>query len=471
LLTAQISGGTLFVNGTALSDNIDLKIIGNQLVVLIDTENFRQGFLMTAFRRVSIDCKAGDDTVTNEFEFTKPMTISGGAGNDRLTGGGGPDNIDGGDDNDVISGGDLDVLPASDTLIGGAGTDIADYTSRGRALKIDLDGNRDDGIVGEHDLVDATIEVVAGGSAADLIVSNLATGVTLYGNGGNDTLSSGAGNDRLSGGPGQDLIRPHAGDDTMLGGRQRDNMFGGAGTDTVDYSYEDRALVIAPDSQPDSGYTGEFDIIGADVENSWVADEPIRSPAAPGPTRWSATAGNDTIIGLSGDDTIRGGSGNDMMDGGDDADILDGGLGDDDFVGGTGLDTADYSNRSENLTIDVNDAADDGAAGELDNVHADVEIVESGSGRDSLLAASSGTQLEGGLNDDTLVGGVGNDTLIGGPDSIVGGQSDNDLLDGGSGADMMFGGRGTDFIDYSARTADVIAAINGSATSGEAGEG
>jgi Ca2+-binding RTX toxin-like protein len=239
----------------------------------------------------------------------------------------------------------------------------------------------------------------------------------------------------------------------------------------VDYSYEDRALVIAPDSQPDSGYTGEFDIIGADVENLVGGRRADSITGGAGSNSLVGNAGNDTIIGLSGDDTIRGGSGNDMMDGGDDADILDGGLGDDDFVGGTGLDTADYSNRTENLTIDVNDAADDGAAGELDNVHADIEIVESGSGRDSLLAASSGTQLEGGLNDDTLVGGVGNDTLIGGPDSIVGGQSDNDLLDGGSGADMMFGGAGTDFIDYSARTADVIAAIDGSASSGEAGEG
>jgi hypothetical protein len=89
-----------------------------------------------------------------------------------------------------------------------------------------------------------------------------------------------------------------------------------------------------------------------------------------------------------------------------------------------------------NVTLDGN--ANDGAAGEGDNVEPDVEDVTGGSAADTLVGNNSDNQLDGGAGDDTISGGGGNDGLLGGPgrDTIDGG-SGRDLLNGGSGADTL----------------------------------
>jgi len=56
----------------------------------------------------------------------------------------------------------------------------------------------------------------------------------------------------------------------------------------------------------------------------------------------------------------------------------------------------------------------------------------SGSGNDSLVAADTASQLEGGAGNDTLTGGLAADTLIGGLGI--------DNLLGGAGADLLYGG-------------------------------
>jgi Ca2+-binding RTX toxin-like protein len=107
-------------------------------------------------------------------------------------------------------------------------------------------------------------------------------------------------------------------------------------------------------------------------------------------------AGNDTLTAGSGSDTIDGGTENDTMtgNGGNDTfasslgtDTATGGAGDDlfsmgssadgadAFTGGAGIDTADYSLRSANLTITVGAGANDGAAGEADNLSDLIETV------------------------------------------------------------------------------------------------
>ena len=78
---------------------------------------------------------------------------------------------------------------ASDSLTGGGGADIVDYTSRTAPLHIDLDGVADDGAAGEHDNVAADVTVVNSGSGNDILV----------GSGIHNILSGGGGNDRLNG--------------------------------------------------------------------------------------------------------------------------------------------------------------------------------------------------------------------------------------------------------------------------------
>src|SRR4051794_35886111 len=150
------------------------------------------------------------------------------------------------------------------------------------------------------------------------------------------------------------------------------------------------------------------------------------------------------------------------------------------FNGALGTDRADYTGRTEALSISLNGIADDGASGEGDDVAAD-EIVGGasddtisddtsanslfgGSGNDFLSASLGADVLDGGAGNDTLDGGADNDTLRGGDgaDQLIGGTG-NDLLSGGPGPDAISGGAGNDTIsaaDGVAETVDCGAGID-----------
>src|SRR3954447_4939149 len=71
--------------------------------------------------------------------------------------------------------------------------------------------------------------------------------------------------------------------------------------------------------------------------------------------------------------TALDGAGNDQVGLGAGADTLKPGTGADVLSGGAGIDLADYSARTGDLTITLDDHAGDGEAGEGDNVRSDVE--------------------------------------------------------------------------------------------------
>src|SRR5439155_556665 len=150
----------------------------------------------------------------------------------------------------------------------------------------------------------------------------------------------------------------------------------------------------------------------------------------------------ENVTGGSGDDQITGSAGNNQLDGGAGDDTLDGGLGADTFIGGAGHDTADYSSRSENLRITIDDVANDGAAGEMDDVQLTIEIVKSGSGNDSITGTANDEVIYGGAGDDTLDGGAGGD------DTLYGDAGDDTLKSqDGAGDDVLDGGTGTNTAD------------------------
>jgi hypothetical protein len=115
-----------------------------------------------------------------------------------------------------------------------------------------------------------------------------------------------------------------------------------------------------------------------------------------------------------------------------------GGAGADEFWGEDGQDTADYATRTAPLAIDNDNEADDGEAGEADNVHDSVDVFIGGSGDDRLTGSSWNNDLYGENGADELRGGGGQDNLVGGagPDMLWGGE-DYDVLDGGDGRDRI----------------------------------
>ena len=132
---------------------------------------------------------------------------------------------------------------------------------------------------------------------------------------------------------------------------------------------------------------------------------------------------------------IRGGSGNDVLSGGGGPDELD---------GGAGADTANYVFRVQAVSVTVGRDADDGEAGERDNV-VGVERVVGGGGPDTLVGGDGRERLEGRGGDDRIDGGGGNDTVIAGAGAdVAGGGAGHDRLDGGFRSDLLDGGTGND---------------------------
>ena len=132
-------------------------------------------------------------------------------------------------------------------------------------------------------------------------------------------------------------------------------------------------------------------------------------------------SGADWVLGESGDDTLYGGAGPDHLRGGSGSDRLGGGFGADALSGGRGRDIVFYGQRSGAVRVSIGNGANDGVAGERDNVRGDVEDVRGGGGNDVLIGNGAANELFGGGGRDRLVGKGGSDVLMG--------DDGNDVID------------------------------------------
>lgn len=159
-------------------------------------------------------------------------------------------------------------------------------------------------------------------------------------------------------------------------------------------------------------------------------------------------AGNDALDGSAGADDLKGGEGDDIVQGGAGNDALEGDGGErsgrDTVDGGLGVDrvTLDWSEAAHpgagRADVSLNDGADDGFAGEGDDV-LNVEVVEiDNAGRTVGTDAPEDLRRMGGPS-----GGAGVVEALGGDDVLVGGTW-ADTLDGGAGSDRITGGFGDD---------------------------
>lgn len=163
--------------------------------------------------------------------------------------------------------------------------------------------------------------------------------------------------------------------------------------------------------------------------------------------------GNDSISGGVAADTITGSTGSDYVFGRDANDVVSGGGvefadGADEIFGGDGFDTVNYKDRTGDLSIGIGSVADDGEAGEGDNIHTDIERAIGGLGDDSFNAgqAPGAVYFFGNVGNDTLNGGDGDDTLIGGDgaDELNGNGGDDFFSAEDAAVDDIDGGAGTD---------------------------
>jgi Ca2+-binding RTX toxin-like protein len=254
-------------------------------------------------------------------------------------------------------------------------------------LNISLDNGANDGESAEKDNVKSDIEVVLGGTAADVLVGSSAND-ELHGGPGGDTLSGGAGDDKLVGDAGNDTLNGEAGNDTFddgdidsyfvsgteVKGAGGDIMNGGTGTDTVTYTERVNpvTVTICMDAAKLTGNTtltttGCADNDGESGENDKIVNITHVIGGADDDTITGA-AGDDTLEGGLGIDTIKGGAGSDTIFGDGGADFLYGDAGDDYLDGGAGDDMLNgdtTTGASANIAdgdICISDAADTTAA-------------------------------------------------------------------------------------------------------------
>ena len=186
-------------------------------------------------------------------------------------------------------------------------------------MTADLDGLAGDGEAGENDTIAADVETLVGGTGDDTLTGNTARQ--------------------------RPRRRP----------RRRHPQRRAPATTTRLYWTRTVAVNVTLDGVANDGEAGENDVIAADVESAIGGD------------------GDDTLTGDAADNDLIGWDGNDTLDGRGGAD---------DLYGMNGVDTVSYATHTAPVTVTLDGAAGDGAAGENDN--AATENVIGGSGDDTL---------------------------------------------------------------------------------------
>ncbi len=308
----------------------------------------------------------------------------------------------------------------------------------------------------------------------------------LTGRGGDDRMIGGPGNDTLDGGPGNEFFDGDPGDDTVTGGDGddrfgvsatsdgADTLNGGPGRDSIDYRQRTVPLNLTVNGVADDGQAAEGDnLIDIERIDAGEASDTIAGHATADSTLLGGNgddtitggSGNDDLNGDDGNDTLNGGDGNDDLNGGRGNDTIDGGAGDDTaasfssadgadlYRGGAGTDQMSYEFVLGAVTVTLDGTADDGRAGEGDNVATDVEDVIGSRFGDTLIGSAAANVLDGLDGNDTING-------AGGADGVVGGRGD-DTLQGGPGVDSILAGGGADLVQSRDASADEVACGGG----------
>ena len=336
------------------------------------------------------------------------------------------------------AGGYLDDLSSSTnsiamTVYDNGGTDTIDMSFSGANQNITLE--------------DETASDVAGG-IGNLFIARGVEIENAIGGSGNDTLTGNALNNELSGGNGSDDLNGGAGDDTLRGGAGADDMDGGTGTDTASYDDITSGGVgvnlganTAWGAASGDTFTSIENLTGTDFGDTLIGDT--------GANTIQGGDGNDVLDGRQGDDTLEGGEGNDTLRGG-------WGAGNDTLVGGEGNDTLEGGDGNDILSGGTGADHHDGGAG---SDYIDYRDIDGGGIGINMIAGSSWgksagdtfTSIEnvwGSLYSDKIVGTDERNILIGGGGhDNVEGRGGNDVIYGGWGHDVLDGGNGNDYLN------------------------
>lgn len=309
---------------------------------------------------------------------------------------------------------------------------------------------------------------VINGSDISETLDGTANNDSIYGFGGNDTLNGNGGDDLLDGGEGYDYLYGGSGNDELIGGLSTDttgnnlqgqdgddiltgtagadNMYGGEGSDRYDGGDGNDYI---NDSEGNSALT-------SNVINAGAGDDRIRvySYNVDSKTKVTGGTGQDTyeLLNYSNSKLLitdfAAGAGGDVLDV---ASLLDQSTG---YEGGNPFNASlSYMRFKTNGSDTLLQWDRDGMATSYDwktvvslkNTNSADLTAENFSPLIPPDGSSTGLNLTGTDNSETLKGGVVDDTIsgLGGNDTLYG-YGGNDKLLGGEGYDYLYGGVGND---------------------------
>jgi Ca2+-binding RTX toxin-like protein len=535
--------------------------------VAVDMLGIRREFRNTSIQRVIVDGHGyakpmsitfiGDGKPSTDpsapsptAQFDRDAIVFGGDGNDQIKTGIGDSFVDGGKGDDTIVTGDRTVLAADKNsyingsahaeVAGGAGNDSItvgngndkvagdshlNYSTTGVPLTNLVNDGRDSGdpLATDEGESGGTQQVVdwnslghpADGTAAgDGNDPALKVGLgdsTIFGNGGNDTLSVAPDSPLAASNHTHSLfVSPGA---RLVGGDGSDHIAGGSGPDKI-YTAGNVDTSIDGTGNHDANTAG--DPFGKPIN---IVDTGTGSDTVNGGDGYDRVTGHSThsqsddIRGGGADDILVGGFGADAIYGGPDDDYvlaepstvdvpngdpvtypgdgfgpklnvthtplpsgidpnhktLVGGLGADHIVGGDG--GADvYGDQKTTPCVAESPVASDPVDESVDNAADGNDLITGGAGIENVRAGGGDDTVDVKGNTDAACGEKGDDTLIGGSeDDEIWGGSGKDVIDGDSGADKLYGNDQSDSI-YGGLQNDTIEG-NGGADYASGGDG
>jgi Ca2+-binding RTX toxin-like protein len=468
-IPAAGAGPDFVVSGTAAGELIDGAYLGDPEGDLVDNNDHSDGSNVDM-----IEAGGGDDTVyagaDNDTVYGQDGddSLFGEAGDDTLYGEAGADTLSGGSGDDLLFGGDdADSLmgdAGNDTLNDGTGDDFADGGADADTF-ITQDGYGNDTLVGgetgtDDDTLqslktgDVTLDLTAGGTAADPESGTLISGADTVTFSEIENIELGAGDDSVIGSDGDDNVETGAGSDTVDGGAGNDSFDLGAldgVSDTVVLSDGDGDDTVTsfelPTDNGDGTFTGNdlldvTDLTDASGDPVNINDVLVTNDGSGNAVIEFPNGESVTLVGVTPGDLADPLVLQAMGIPGTTPDFIVDGTAADDLI----IDT--YADDPEGDMIDNNDAAD----GSNDDVvfgYGGDDVIEAGDGNDTLVGGIGDDQLFGEDGNDSLEGGADNDSLFGGlgDDTMLGGDGDDSLF-GSTGADSIEGGAGDDTIRF-----------------------
>lgn len=250
MLSVNIDGNTLIVEGTSANDSILVEQLSPFSFFIFQNGSGAVHTTSNPILNIELRGLAGNDTLA-----LGPSVGIFGLTHSKLVGGANDDTL----------------VPAAvgsrDVLDGGDGCDTADYRFRCDNLNLSLNNIPDDGnfAFGEQDNIYDTVENILAGKGSDLLFGSSLKNY-LDGGRGNDVIYGAEGNDVLVGGLGNDSMRGGDGDDVLDGGAGIDSMFGDNDNDWI-YAWDGVTDIIAGGAGNDTAVLDDFDNFGSSIEN------------------------------------------------------------------------------------------------------------------------------------------------------------------------------------------------------------